>query len=197
MRVKRQKEVKEFLVDEFGSERGSHLFHEQESIFNTLVSNIKNKSKSQEKTLIQTIFPGIALYKALSKEDIQEDKVYTYMEKYMFDKVAGKMHKSMEKMELVPGFYAIYSRAFVKVMRGSDLHESIQERGRDYFDVTISKCLWHTACAENGCPELCRLFCDADNVTYGGLRKIDFKRTKTLGHGDDCCDFHFVRKDRY
>ena len=56
------------------------------------------------------------------------------------------------------------------------------------------RCLWHTACAENGCAELCRLFCESDNVTYGGLRKIGFSRTKTLGCGGNCCDFHFFRK---
>ena len=60
--------------------------------------------------------------------------------------------------------------------------------------TTITKCLWHTACVENGCPELCRLFCDVDDVTYGGLNKIGFSRTKTLGYGGDCCDFHFFRK---
>ena len=31
-------------------------------------------------------------------------------------------------------------------------------------------------------------------VTYGGLKKLDFSRTKTLGYGGDCCDFHFFRK---
>ncbi len=38
------------------------------------------------------------------------------------------------------------------------------------------------------------LFCDVDDVTYGGLRKIGFTRTKTLGYGGDCCDFHCFRK---
>jgi hypothetical protein len=41
---------------------------------------------------------------------------------------------------------------------------------------------------ENGCPELCHLFCDVDDVTYGGLNKIGFSRTKTLGYGGDCCE---------
>lgn len=44
------------------------------------------------------------------------------------------------------------------------------------------------------CEELCRLFCDVDNVTYGGLKKLGFSRTKTLGYGKECCDFHFYRK---
>lgn len=79
-------------------------------------------------------------------------------------------------------------------MRTADLWESEQKCGKGSFDVTIEKCLWHTACAENGSAELCRLFCDADNVTYGGLKKIGFARTKTLGYGGDCCDFHFFRK---
>lgn len=66
-----------------------------------------------------------------------------------------------------------------------------QKSGKDYYDVTVTKCLWHTACVENGCENLCRLFCDVDDVTYGGLRKIGFTRTKTLGYGGDRCDFRF------
>lgn len=42
--------------------------------------------------------------------------------------------------------------------------------------------------------ELCHLFCDVDDVTYGGLKKIGFTRTKTLGYGGDCCNFHFFKK---
>ena len=90
----------------------------------------------------------------------------------MIDKVAAQKHASTAKMEAVPGFYAIYSHVFLRIMRKADLWESTQKRTPDSFDVTIKKCLWHTACAENGCAELCRLFCDSDNVTYGGLKKI-------------------------
>ena len=91
-------------------------------------------------------------------------------------------------------FYKIYSSVFLKVVLNSDLWVSEQNCGKDYFDVTMKKCLWHTACVENGCEELCPLFCDVDDITYGGLKKIGFKRTKTLGYGGDCCDFHFYKK---
>lgn len=194
MHIKRQKQIKTYLIEELGEDRGTTVFHKQEEILRTLIGNIKDKSKGQRKTLVQTILPSIALYKALSDEEFPEEDVYAYMQKYMSGTVAAKMHASMEKMECIPGFFTLYSSAFRKVMRGSEVHESVQEHGRDYFDVTITKCLWHTACAENNCPEFCRVFCDADNVTYGGLRKIEFARTKTLGYGDDCCDFHFMRK---
>lgn len=121
--------------------------------------------------------------------------MYRYMRKYMMDIVAAKKHSSTAKMEIVPGFYSIYSKIFLKIMRTTDLQVSTQDSGKDYYDITITKCLWHTACVENGCSELCSLFCDVDDVTYGGLKKLGFSRTKTLGYGGDCCDFISIRSD--
>ena len=194
MNIKQQKNIKAFLNEEFGEKRGNDLFNKQEAMLNERIKNTQNKSKNQMKTLIQTILPRIAMYKILSKEEVSEDEVYQYMRKYMIDKIAAKKHASTAKMEKVPGFYSIYSKVFLKIMRTTDLQESVQKHGKDYFDVTIKKCLWHTACVENDCEKLCRLFCDVDDVTYGGLKKIGFTRTKTLGDGGDCCDFHFYKK---
>lgn len=194
MKIKQQKQIKAFLSEEFGKDRGNALFDRQEKALSTLIENAQNKSENQMKTLTQTILPRIALYKTLSKDGLPEEDVYKYMRKYMLEKVAAKKHASTAKMELVPGFYKIYSNIFLKIMRTTDLQKSVQSCGRDYYDVTIKKCLWHTACVENDCADLCRLFCDVDDVTYGGLKKIGFSRTKTLGYGGDCCDFHFFRK---
>ena len=194
MKIKQQKQIKEFLNEEFGTDKGTAFLDTQEIILNELIKNIKDKSENQKKTLIQTIFPRIALYKAMLQYGLSAEEVYQYMQKYMLDIVATKKHSSTAKMEKVPGFYSIYSNIFLKIMRTTDLQESTQKHGKDYFDITIKRCLWHTACVENGCAELCRLFCDVDNVTYGGLKKIGFSRTKTLGYGKDCCDFHFYKK---
>lgn len=194
MKIKQQKQIKAFLAESFGNDRGEKLFEMQDKALGDIIGNTKGKTENQMKTLIQTILPRIALYKSLQAEGLSEDDVYKYMRKYMLEIVAAKKHSSTTKMEIVPGFYAIYSRVFLKIMRTTDLQESVQEHGKDYFNVTITKCLWHTACVENGCEELCRLFCDVDDVTYGGLKKIGFTRTKTLGYGGDCCDFHMFRK---
>lgn len=192
--IKQQKQIKTFLIEEFGVDNGKELFNKQEIMLNELIKNTKNKSENQTNTLVQTILPRIALYKVLSEEDFSEENIYQYMRKYMIDKVAKKKHSSTAKMELVPGFYSIYSKIFLKIMRKTDLQESEQNEGKNYYDITIKKCLWHTACVENSCANLCRLFCDVDDVTYGGLKKIGFTRTKTLGYGGDCCDFHFFKK---
>ena len=189
MKIKQQVQIKTFLIEEFGKDKGSVLFDKQEKILDTLIGNIKDKSKDQMKTLVQTILPRIALYMSLPEEDR-----FKIMRKYMLDVVAVQKHTSTAKMELIPGFYFLYSHIFLKIMATSDLWESTQDHGKGYFRADITKCLWHTACVENGCEELCPLFCDVDNVTYGSLRKMGFKRTKTLGYGGDCCDFYFFRK---
>ena len=194
MKIKQQKQIHEFLMEELGNDCGNSVFIEQEKVLNALIHNTKGKSENQMKTLTQTILPRIALYKVLLNNDFSEEDVYACVRKYMMEKVAAKKHASTAKMEIVPGFYTIYSKIFLKIMRTTDLQENTQSSGKNYYDVTITKCLWHTACVENGCPELCRLFCDVDDVTYGGLKKIGFTRTQTLGYGGDCCDFHFFKK---
>lgn len=194
MKIKQQKQIKKFLFEEFGKEKGTVVFEKQNEVLKELITNTKNKSKNQMKTLTNTILPRIALYKVLQKEDLPKDEVTNYMRKYMIEKIAQKKHSSTAKMEIVPGFYSIYSKVFLKIMRTTDLQKSEQKCGKGFFDVTIKKYLWHTACIENDCPELCRLFCDVDNVTYGGLKKIGFIRTQTLGYDGKCCDFHFYKK---
>lgn len=194
MNIKQQKQIKSYLIAELGEEKGNSLFDSESEILNTIIENTKGKTENQMKMLIGTILPRIALYKALQKNGFSEEDVHRYMQKYMLDIVAAKKHSSTAKMELFPGFYSIYSKTFLKIMKTTDLQVSTQNSGKDFYDVTITKCLWHTACVENGCEELCRLFCDVDDVTYGGLKKIGFTRTKTLGYGGDCCDFHFFRK---
>ena len=194
MKIKQQKQVKSYLIEEFGPNKGNEIFDKQEKELYKIIKKTKDKTENQMKTLIQTIQPRIALYKVLLNEEFSKEDVYQYMRKYMIDKIAAKKHASTAKMELVPGFYKIYSFIFLKIMRTTDLQENTQSYGKDHYDVTITKCLWHTACKENGCEELCHLFCDVDDVTYGGLKKIGFTRTKTLGYGGDCCNFHFFKK---
>lgn len=194
MKIKQQKQIKAFLIEEFGEERGSALFAQQADKLTALIETIGDKSENQRKTLVQTILPRVALYQALSQEALPGEDVEATMRKYMQNIVAAEKHAATAKLEAIPGFYFLYSKAFLRIMRTSDLWESTQAHDKDHFEATITKCLWHTACVEAGCPALCRLFCDVDDVTYGGLKKLGFSRTKTLGYGGESCDFHFFKK---
>lgn len=194
MKIKQQKIIKNFLFSELDTEVAQKIFNEQNNILDKIILNAFNKTKNQLKTLKNTILPRIALYKALNNYGFSMEDSNNHMKNYMLNYIAKSKHNSMVKMEKVPGFYSLYSKIFLKIMRKTDLQQSKQKHDAKSFDVTITKCLWHQACVENECPELCRLFCDVDNITYGELNKIGFTRTQTLGYGGDCCDFHFFKK---
>lgn len=193
MKIKQQKIIKNFLFSELDTEVAQKIFDEQNNILDKIFLNAFNKTKNQLKTLKNTILPRIALYKALNNYGFSMEDSNNHMKNYMLNYIAKSKHNSMVKMEKVPGFYSLYSKIFLKIMRKTDLQQSKQKHNAKSFDVTITKCLWHQACVENECPELCRLFCDVDNITYGELNKIGFTRTQTLGYGGDCCDFHFFK----
>ena len=135
MKIKQQKQIKMFLVEEFGKDKGNALFNIQGKMLSTLIENTKNKSENQMKTLVQTIFPRIALYKILLKDNLLQKNAYEYIQKYMLNKVAEKKHLSMVRMESVPGFYSIYSKIFLKIMRKTDLQENVQKLEKFGYDI--------------------------------------------------------------
>ena len=193
MNIKQQKDIRQFLEGEFISDTAGQIYKKQEDFLLTMLEAVKDESKSRYKTLEQTILPRIALYKALGEYTADEERI-KIMRRYMIDIVASKKHASTAKMEVIPGFFYIYRAVCLKIMRTTSLQQSTQAKGKGYYDITVTKCLWHDACVKFECPKLCTLFCDVDDVTYGGLRKIGFSRTKTWGYGGDCCDFHFFAK---
>lgn len=187
--------MKAFLLSEFGSEKGSSLYRLQQGRLNTLIDNIHDKSKSQTKTLTNTILPRVALYQVLKSDKQLCDCAEALLQKYMCDVVGTAMHKKYSSMEKIPLFYQIYSNIFLYYTKKSDLWDcKVSVHTADKFGIDIRKCLWHDTCVENGCPELCKAFCMCDDITYGGLNKIAFYRTQTLGMDGEKCDFLFHKK---
>lgn len=59
----------------------------------------------------------------------------------------------------------------------------------------LHTCLYQTVTQALGCPELCPLYCENDDIAFAGLApKITFRRTGTLASGAPCCDFHFLKE---
>jgi hypothetical protein len=190
--IKQQADICRFLKGQYDDEVGELYFLKQEQLLKKAIEQINGKDKSQVKTLTKTILPRIALYQML--KECEPYKALEITRKYMLNVVAVRKHSTNAKMEKVPFFFYIYRSIFLKIMRTTRLQQSTQKSGKGYYDITITKCLWYTACVENDCPELCPIFCDVDDVQYGGLKKIGFTRTQTLGYGGGCCDFHFYKK---
>jgi len=188
-----QKQIYKWLKRVIGDD-AERIFNAQSSVYSECVASLSARTPNQYKTLTKTILPRVALYKALKADEKLSESAYDLTHKYMVEVIGKQKHKSTAGLEIIPGFYRVYSRTFLKIMRTTDLQKSTQVEGKDFYNITITDCLWHNACKEFGCPELCSAFCDVDDVTYGNLRKLGFTRTQTLGKGGECCDFHFYKK---
>ena len=63
------------------------------------------------------------------------------------------------------------------------------------FKMDMLECPYMNICRKYGCPEIVPAFCASDDVAYGNMHpKLVWGRTKTLGRGDECCDFKLTVK---
>ena len=107
---------------------------------------------------------------------------------------ASKEKQYHFKRQILPGIsaYETLQRVMPKEEALQTVHGYVEELqvGNGIWRVDMMKCPYHDTCVAYGCPELCCCFCDSDDISYTGLHpKLIWHRTKTLGRGDDRCDF--------
>jgi hypothetical protein len=137
------------------------------------------------------IFPAAAIY--LSMKEIDADIAYEIMKKVMAEK-SDKTGRMLSRCCHIPGF-----KKFFLSMWDSVSHKMFGESAgfknvfypaeKSCFRMDITQCPYHTYLTEAGCPELNVLFCENDIHSYGNLPGLKFTRTKTIGAGDELCDF--------
>ena len=140
------------------------------------------------------IFMNAALYMCICDHLPKED-AYQIMEDATV-KYALPIGKLLDKATRLPGM----PRLFMKVFRKMLLISFNEESGFTsiYHDITntaisvdITACPYQKYFTAAGCPELCKGACISDDACYGHMKRIEFKRTQTLGRGGEFCDFRF------
>lgn len=183
--------MKQFLQKEFDERQGLEIFSLQQKKLRELIGKTAGKTASQRKRFCKTILPRVALYLTLRLTLNDGERVLMLLNAYMAQ-VGEKAKRTYQRFEKIPGFYRLFRRTMAHVVAHSDNWVSqVVRNDREVFTYRIKKCLWHDACVENGCPELCGCFCCCDDIIYGSLHTVAFKRTNALGFGDACCDFCF------
>lgn len=88
--------------------------------------------------------------------------------------------------------------AMMDANRKAGLFEyEIFEDSQDVLQINCIWCAWHEIYKNSGLKKACIPVCHADDTFYPDyLRQtgIRYKRTKTIGWGNECCDFRFERK---
>ena len=158
-----------------------------------LRSEYLNASKEKQFHLESQILPSIAAYEALQTV-MPKDEALRTVHGYV-EARARRMRRTILGLLRVPGLYrlppVLFSRLTPKFYgEAAGFAATEYQTSGGVWRIDMTKCPYHDACVEHGCPELCPCFCDSDDIAYGDLHpKLLWRRTKTLGRGGDCCDF--------
>ncbi len=187
--------MKGFMAVRFGNKQGAALFLQQKNRLSRLLDNMAPKSKSQLKTLKKFILPYIALYQVLIENLNDINNAQKILDEYIIYK-SNQLSRFYHIAELLPFFFSIFRIVTVNTMKADSWNSTFDRNDSCVIQFTVTKCLWYDTCKDLGCPEICELFCNGDDTRFGSMKKITFKRSKTLGKGGDCCDFHFINNQK-
>jgi hypothetical protein len=145
------------------------------------------------------ILPGLALYQALRQETgdskaalAELDHLFKVWEQH------STMHKQLQLLSYLPNPFAVLRVANRLVLKNSFPPEgwTIEwlEDNNNCVAFNIHDCFYTKVLTAYGAPELTAHFCRSDDLRYGNLPGISWKRTQTIGRGDPFCNFRFCRE---
>jgi hypothetical protein len=149
----------------------------------------------------ESILPSLSLYQTLLEEGNNQEEALKEMDLIiaaMLDRSGRR--RLVQILDYLPDPFTVlrilnrwamkvrYPREGWRFEWVEDSDQCIAYDARECFYVNIL-----TAC---GAPELTAHLCAIDDLLYGDLPGISWERTKTLGRGDDRCDFRFCRVSR-
>ena len=190
--------LKEDIFKEFGKEKGKQIYENTENQYNKFILSADcRKSEAIKYHLTTNLFPTMSYYKALLDSGYDINTALSYVRKET--KKAAEIKKiENQKMSKMPFTYLMYRLAVKSVMKKNFPDEGFEtkwiccDKKEIHFD--LHRCIYNDLTKEYGCPELCTVFCENDDIAFKGLMpKIRFERNGTLGQGMDKCDFHLIK----
>ena len=201
MRVQRLiKETCKIVSEDVGEVKAAQIARSAQNRYEALRAENSSDSKELRSHSYKRIYPGIAVYEAMRAEDISQEKATWYIREY-FQRLAAKRVPFFQRAIKTFGLARKFPHLFVAGVKKScqpnagfvyELPESHDNEAR----INIVRCPYFEICKRYGCPEITSAYCDSDDAGYGNLHpNLIWGRTKTIGHGGDCCDFLLEYKE--
>ena len=195
MRIQRLiKETCKIVSEDVGKVKAAQIARSAQKRYEALRAENSSDSKELRSHSYKRIYPGIAVYEAMRAEDISQEKAIWYIREY-FQRLAAKRVPFFQRAIKTFGLARKFPYLFVAGVKKScqpnagfvyELPESHDNEAR----INIVRCPYFEICKRYGCPEITSAYCDSDDAGYGNLHpNLIWGRTKTIGHGGDCCDF--------
>lgn len=201
MRVQRLiKETCKIVSEDVGEVKAAQIARSAQNRYEALRAENSSDSKELRSHSYKRIYPGIAVYEAMRSEGISQEKAVWYIREY-FQRLAAKrvpfFQRAIKTFGLARKFPYLFMAGIKKSCQPNagfvyELPESHYNEAR----INIVRCPYFEICKRYGCPEITSAYCDSDDAGYGNLHpNLIWGRTKTIGHGGDCCDFLLEYKE--
>jgi hypothetical protein len=193
-----ESEFQQTLTENLSSDQASVIIQHARMQHQALFKNRKKYSKKAlQKHLEGFILPGIALHQSLLANGYPREEALVIME-MCFRELSKPMRKRMVLLGRLPFFYPLLRIMAKPIMKANFPAEGWKIEWKEFNQESIAfdmkSCFYLDVLTEYDLPELTSLYCWMDDLIYDEVSPyIKWDRTKTLGRGDDCCNFRFVR----
>ncbi|MDO5714498.1 MAG: L-2-amino-thiazoline-4-carboxylic acid hydrolase [Tissierellia bacterium] len=168
-----------------------------------LVQEHSNENQERQRITYQRIYPLIGAVQVKMEEGLSKEEAIKEVQEAFYENYVYPSLKSLKRFFSIPLLYKFFIPLSIKLVRkrlkveiGFLYNISQEEKNESRYDII--KCPYHEICCDYGLPEMTDIFCTSDDIIYTSVHNnIVFERSKTIGRGDDICDFHFYRKDVY
>lgn len=179
------------LGSRIGTDETEELFRKADRLLAGYEEQYRSM-KGTEKMHVSAACAVAALYNPL-KERFGEDEARKILEE-------GAKPESLKKkagLEKMPArMFLALCRIMTNIFFGEKAGFINQDYSKDKTEIRfdILSCPYYNTLKELGCPEVCPVICIQDEYSYKGMKNADFERTRTIGGGDDRCDFCYKLK---
>ena len=145
---------------------------------------------------IAQILTTIALYEVLQQHGKSEPETFEIISKALWGALTPKTYQKLARLSFfMPAMKKILPFGFRHGSGYGWRYTWHKDDPKDRFHFECNECIYAKILGKRGLLKLGAMCCHADIINYGSLPYTDFKRTKTLCQGGDCCDFDFVRHE--
>ncbi len=172
----------------------AHIKAEIICLFDEMLRDNNISDSVTYKHCAYSIFPAVAVYKVLTQHE-GNIAAFAQVEKCVLEN-AKKQEVFFKSLSKVPFFFKLFGnmcKVGVKTNFGAPAFEMTwEENSNKYIKWTCRSCVYSNELTRFETAELTKIFCKADDVMYGNLSGAKWARTKTIGNGDELCDFKFI-----
>ncbi len=180
-------------------EENSTCVEKIELCYKELLDENNLLDKMLAKHLRKSILPSIAVYKMLINCGMEKEKAYEIVRESVLNdaKKSQKIFRIIGKLPF--GYYLMKFMTPIvtkKIFGESGWQFDWKRIDKRAVEFDCHKCFYFDVFQKYLVPELTPIFCESDDVVYGSIPNITWARTKTIGKGDEVCDFKFINEKR-